>query len=90
MTPCNRSLLWAGYVSVNPVVYPLVGGDLQEQKRYLQLIGGTETGKAQLAIPLGRNAVRGCGIVDLVNPLEQEKAADKARQLANRLVVVVK
>lgn len=60
------------------------------QKRYLQLIGGTETGKAQLAITLGRNAVRGCGIVDLVNPLEQEKAADKARQLANRLVVVVK
>uniref|UniRef100_UPI001C5E62E4 ATP-binding protein n=1 Tax=Aeromonas hydrophila TaxID=644 RepID=UPI001C5E62E4 len=58
MNPCKRSLLWIGSVCVNPVVYPLVGGDLQKQKHNLQLIGGTGAGKAHLAIPLGRNAVR--------------------------------
>lgn len=64
------------------------------QKRNLLLIGETGTGKTHLAIALGRNAVRRgkrvrfYGVVDLVNQLEQEKAAGKAGQLANRLVNV--
>ena len=68
--------------------------DFLEQKRNLLLIGGTGTGKTHLAIALGRNAVRRgkrvrfYGVVDLVNQLEQEKAAGKAGQLANRLVNV--
>ncbi|MGY3853685.1 ATP-binding protein [Aeromonas aquatilis] len=37
---------------------PTRWGDLQEQKRNLQPIGGTGAGKTHLAIPLGRNAVR--------------------------------
>ncbi len=68
--------------------------DFLTQKRNLLLIGGTGTGKTHLAIALGRNAVRRgkrvrfYGVVDLVNQLEQEKAAGKAGQLANRLVNV--
>lgn len=72
----------------------LSAGDFLEQKRNLLLIGGTGTSKTHLAIALGRNAVRRgkrvrfYGVVDLVNQLEQEKAAGKAGQLANRLVNV--
>ncbi|UXB11874.1 ATP-binding protein [Aeromonas dhakensis] len=68
--------------------------DFLAQKRNLLLIGGTGTGKTHLAIALGRNVVRRgkrvrfYGVVDLVNQLEQEKAAGKAGQLANRLVNV--
>ena len=68
--------------------------DFLEQQRNLLLIGGTGTGKTHLAIALGRNAVRWgkrvrfYGVVDLVNQLEQEKAAGKAGQLANQLVNV--
>lgn len=68
--------------------------DFLEQKRNLLLIGGTGTGQTHLAITLGRNAgcrskrVRFYTVVGLVNELEQEKAADKAGQLAIRLVNV--
>lgn len=55
--------------------------DFLAQKHNLLLIGGTGTGKTHLAIALGRNAVcRGkrvsfYGVVDLINQLDQEKAA---------------
>jgi hypothetical protein len=56
------------------------------------LIGGPGTGKSHIATALGvqavehhRRKVRFFATVDLVNALEQEKAANKAGQLAERL-----
>jgi DNA replication protein DnaC len=57
------------------------------------LIGGPGTGKSHIATALGvqavehhRRKVRFFATVDLVNALEQEKAANKAGQLAERLL----
>jgi DNA replication protein DnaC len=57
------------------------------------LIGGPGTGKSHIATALGvqaaehhRKKVRFFATVDLVNALEQEKAANKAGQLADRLL----
>ncbi|WP_298207377.1 IS21-like element helper ATPase IstB [Novosphingobium sp.] len=57
------------------------------------LIGGPGTGKSHLATALGvqavehhRRRVRFFSTVDLVNALEQEKAANRAGQLADRLL----
>jgi DNA replication protein DnaC len=57
------------------------------------LIGGPGTGKTHLATALGiqaiehgRKKVRFFSTVDLVNALEQEKTANKAGQLADRLL----
>ena len=56
------------------------------------LIGGPGTGKTHLATALGvhaiehhRRKVRFFATVDLVNALEQEKAMNKAGQMADRL-----
>ena len=60
------------------------------------LIGGTGTGKTHLATALGVEAVtrhgkrvRFYGVVDLVNQLEQEKAAGKAGRIARGLILAV-
>src|SRR5665213_4500477 len=57
------------------------------------LVGGPGTGKTHIATALGiqaiehhRKKVRFFGTVDLVNALEQEKAMNKAGQLAERLL----
>jgi DNA replication protein DnaC len=57
------------------------------------LIGGPGTGKTHLATALGvqgiehgRKKVRFFSTVDLVNALEQEKTANRAGQLADRLL----
>jgi DNA replication protein DnaC len=57
------------------------------------LIGGPGTGKTHIATALGiqaaehhRKKVRFFSTVDLVNALEQEKALNKAGQLAERLL----
>jgi DNA replication protein DnaC len=57
------------------------------------LIGGPGTGKTHIATALGiqaaehhRKKVRFFSTVDLVNALEQEKALNKARQMAERLL----
>lgn len=57
------------------------------------LIGGPGTGKSHIATALGvqavehrRNKVRFFATADLGNALEQEKAANKAGQLADRLL----
>ncbi len=69
-------------------------GQFIDQCHNLLLVGGTGTGKTHLAIAIGRHAVRQgkrvrfFSVVDLVNLLEQEKAAGKAGQLANRLLNV--
>lgn len=64
-----------------------------EQPDNVVLIGGPGTGKTHLASALGaqaieysRKKVRFYSTVDLVNALEQEKIANKAGQLADRLL----
>ena len=63
-----------------------------EKAENIVLIGGTGTGKTHLATALGVEAVgrhgkrvRFFSTIELVNALEQEKAAGKAGRLANQL-----
>ena len=64
-----------------------------EKAENIVLIGGTGTGKTHLATALGVEAINSHGkrvrffsTVDLVNALEQEKAAGKAGRLAHQLI----
>jgi DNA replication protein DnaC len=64
-----------------------------ERAENIVLIGGTGTGKTHLATALGVEAINSHGkrvrffsTVDLVNALEQEKAAGKAGRLAHQLM----
>ena len=68
-------------------------GDFMEGADNVVLIGGPGTGKSHMATALGvqavehhRKKVRFFATVDLVNALEQEKAMNKAGQLAERLL----
>jgi len=68
-------------------------GDFMDSADNVVLIGGPGTGKSHVASALGvqavehhRRKVRFFATVDLVNALEQEKAANKAGQLAERLL----
>jgi DNA replication protein DnaC len=68
-------------------------GDFMENADNVVLIGGPGTGKSHMATALGvqavehhRKKVRFFATVDLVNALEQEKAMNKAGQLAERLL----
>lgn len=69
----------------------LYEGYFVEERRNIIAVGGTGTGKTHLAIALASQAVRSgrkarfYNVVDLVNQLEQEKAAGKLGQLAGRL-----
>jgi DNA replication protein DnaC len=67
--------------------------EFTERAENIVLIGGTGTGKTHLATALGVEAiarhgkrVRFFSAVDLVNALEQEKAAGKAGRLAHQLM----
>ena len=68
-------------------------GDFMQQRHNLIFVGGPGTGKTHLATALGVQAIthrqrrgRFFSTVELVNTLEQEKAAGKQGQRANRLI----
>ena len=75
------------------MVRQLHRGEFVDGADNVVLIGGPGTGKTHIATALGiqtvehhRKKVRFFATVDLVNALEQEKAANKASQLAERLL----
>lgn len=75
------------------MVRQLHRGDFIDGAHNIVLIGGPGTGKTHIATALGiqavehhRKKVRFFATVDLVNALEQEKALNKAGQLAERLL----
>jgi DNA replication protein DnaC len=75
------------------LVRQLHRGDFIDGAHNVVLIGGPGTGKTHMATALGiqavehhRKKVRFFSTVDLVNALEQEKAMNKAGQLAERLL----
>jgi DNA replication protein DnaC len=76
-----------------PIVRQLHRGNFMGNADNVVLIGGPGTGKSHIATALGvqavehhRKKVRFFATVDLVNALEQEKAMNKAGQLAERLL----
>jgi len=75
------------------MVRQLHRGEFIDNSDNVVLIGGPGTGKTHIATALGiqaaehhRKKVRFFSTVDLVNALEQEKALNKAGQLAERLL----
>ena len=74
------------------LVRELAAGDFVEAKRNLILIGGTGTGKTHLAIAIAAAVIRArargrfFNLVDLVNQLEQEKAAGRSGRLVETLL----
>lgn len=74
------------------LVRQLHAGEFMADAHNVVLIGGPGTGKTHIATALGvqavehhRKKVRFFATVDLVNALEQEKAMNKAGQMADRL-----
>jgi len=68
-------------------------GDLMDERQNVVLVGSPGTGKTHLATAIGvqairhhRRRVRFFSTIELVNTLEQEKAAGKQGQLASRLI----
>lgn len=77
------------------LVRQLHRGDFMAERHNLVFVGGPGTGKTHLATALGvqairhqRRHVRFFSTIELVNALEQEKAAGKQGLLANRLAHV--
>jgi DNA replication protein DnaC len=70
----------------------LAAGDFIDAKRNLILIGGTGTGKTHLAIAIAAAVIRArargrfFNVVDLVNQLEQEKAAGRSGRIVEALL----
>lgn len=69
----------------------LYAGGFTEEKRNIVFVGGPGTGKTHLALAIAAHAVKNrkrarfFSVVDLVNQLEQEKAAGHQGRLAQRL-----
>ncbi len=75
------------------LIAQLADGDFTETAQNIVLVGGTGTGKTHLATALGVSGISDHGqrvrfysTVDLVNLLEQEKAAGKAGRIAYSLM----
>jgi len=96
--PAHRDLAGFNFAESTvdePLVRELHQMKFLESANNVVLVGGPGTGKTHLATSLGDAAIRAYGkrvrffsTVELVNLLEQEKAAGKAGQLANRLMFV--
>ena len=96
--PAHRDLAGFNFDEANvdePLVKNLHGGEFMGAAQNVVLIGGPGTGKTHLATAIGVEAVqchsrrvRFFTTVELVNALEQEKAAGKPGQLALRLMYV--
>ena len=75
-------------------VYELATGAFLDAKRNGIFIGGAGTGKTHLCIGVASAVVRArargriFNLVDLVNQLEQEKAAGRSGRLAENLLVI--
>ncbi len=76
-----------------PLIHQLATFDFTESAQNVVLVGGTGTGKTHLATALGVAAIQQHGLrvrfystVDLVNLLEQEKAAGKQGRLMLSLI----
>ena len=76
-----------------PLIHQLSTFDFTESAQNVVLVGGTGTGKTHLATALGIAAIQQHGLrvrfystVDLVNTLEQEKAAGKQGRLMLSLI----
>jgi DNA replication protein DnaC len=69
----------------------LHGGDFTESRTNVVFVGGCGTGKTHLSIAIGmellrqKKKVRFCGVVDLVNLLEQEKLSGKGGRTSEQL-----
>jgi DNA replication protein DnaC len=74
------------------LIRELAAGEFIDAKRNLIFIGGTGTGKTHLAIAIAAAVIRArargrfFNLVDLVNQLEQEKAAGRSGRLAEVLL----
>jgi DNA replication protein DnaC len=73
-------------------VRELANGEFLDAKRNVILVGGTGTGKTHLAIAIAAAVIRArargrfFNLVDLVNQLEQEKAAGRSGRLVEALL----
>ena len=93
--PAHRDLTgfnFAESIVTEPLVRLLHWCEFMEEAQNVVLIGGLGTGKTHLATAFGVQAiihhhrrVRFLSTVDLVNTLEQEKAAGRHGRMANRL-----
>jgi DNA replication protein DnaC len=69
----------------------LHGGDFTASRTNVVFVGGCGTGKTHLSIAIGmellrqKKKVRFCGVVDLVNLLEQEKLSGKGGRTSEQL-----